>query len=286
LTYKLGGNMPLVKLYVDVENLRDMARQLITTTIEEWPANFPKPNILQLYVSADQTHIWEIWAGHKFPSLELNINGVQRYSLATKNSADMSLMLSAFADISKNRATHVAILSDDSDYIALFTAMTKEIPRDDKNMIPFIWFITDRPDTHSRILDDFIPSQYLHFIKCKNDKKPVDEIVKSKIVVRNRQPTITIDKATSNDQEINKIVEAIIQDVPVGPFRSTDCIKIVKKHFPSSPLSLANTATFGNQFAKNIWPLLEKRGARLPNPDKKPRKYEMTGEAKTNIKII
>jgi len=276
--------MTIVTLYVDVENLLDKAQQVITSTIEEWPSEFPKPNILQLYVDADQTHVWEIWASHKFPSINTRVNGVQRYSSVTKNSADMSLITNALADQLKGRTSHTAILSDDSDYIALFTALMKEIPRNDKNDVPFIWFITDRPDTHSRTLNSFIPPQYLRCIKCGDDKKtPLD--IKEKVVIRTRQVASDKKKVNPDERksEIEQIVIAIIQDIPIGPFKSADCKKIIKKHFPNNQLSLADNATFGNQFAKNIWPGLEKRGVLLPNPNKKPRKYEMTDGAKKTI---
>lgn len=269
-------------LYVDVENLRDIAQQVIIATVAQWPTEFPKPSMIQLYVSADQMHLWNIWASHQFPSIKVCVNGVQRYSSVTKNSADLSLVLNALADLLKGRTTHIAILSDDSDYVALFTAIQKEMPHDDKNSLPFIWFITDRPDTHSRALNDFIPSRYLHCINCIENKKSVTENTNEKVVIHHRQVAVETKKVVSDNHqlEIEKIVKAIIQDISVGPFRSTDCMKIVKRQFPSNQLANADNATFGNQFAKNIWPVLEKHGVLLPNPGKKPRKYEMTDEAK------
>ena len=68
-------------LYVDVENLQEIAKQIIISAINNWPADFPKPNIINLYVRADQTQLWNIWANHNIPSIEVKVAGVQHYTL-------------------------------------------------------------------------------------------------------------------------------------------------------------------------------------------------------------
>ena len=47
--------MNTVGLYIDVENLQDIAQQAILSTIENWPEGFPKPTMFQMYVHSDQT---------------------------------------------------------------------------------------------------------------------------------------------------------------------------------------------------------------------------------------
>jgi len=44
--------MGRVGLYVDVENLLDIAKEAIKDTFERWPEELPRPSILNLYVKA------------------------------------------------------------------------------------------------------------------------------------------------------------------------------------------------------------------------------------------
>ena len=80
-----------------------------------------------------------------------------------------------------------------------------------------------------------------------------------------------------------KIALTIIEKIPVGPFKSTDCKDIIKTYFQKHPLASADGATFGSQFLKNCWPFLEKYGVKILK-NKSPRKYEMTELAKKKVR--
>lgn len=269
-----GVHMNAVGLYIDVENLQDIAKQVILSTFESWPNEFPKPTMLRLYVRADQTELWHIWATNKFPSLDVQIKGVQHYVLkGSKNSADLSLALDALADIIKGRSTHVAILSDDSDFASLYIKIKYELQVKENQNIPFLWFVTDRPDTRSPTLSDFFPKEYLHTINCTPAKKTAP----------GRKGEHSIEELASSEE--GKIALTIIQEIPLGVFKSADCKKIIDFYFSKHSLASLDSAAFGMQFLKTLWPFLEKYGVLLTNPGKKPRKYEMTKKAKESIGI-
>lgn len=287
--------MTATTLYVDVENLQELAKKVITMTVEQWPADFPKLDSMRLYVRADQMKLWQIWGSHAFPSVKVVVEGIQRYGygIISKNLADMALVLDAITDLLKGRTTHVAILSDDSDYVALFSIMKREIASDYNDRLPFIWFLTDRPDTHSQALNDFLPSSYLKTIPISEIKSIVTPVKIAVPPVKLERPVRRVIRPSpapvKKNEEIHgqsveeSIAITIIREMPVGPFKSTECRKVVLRYFPEHQLSKVDSPTFGNHFAKNIWPILERFGVRLPNPEKKPRKYEMTEEAKKNI---
>ena len=133
--------MATVGFYVDVENLQDIDKQVILSAFQEWPEGFPQPTALRLYVRADRTELWHIWATNMFPSLDIQVKGVQHYVLkGSKNSADISLALDALADILQVRVTHIAILSDDSDFATLFSKIRYELQEKENHSIPFLWF--------------------------------------------------------------------------------------------------------------------------------------------------
>ncbi len=77
------------------------------------------------------------------------------------------------------------------------------------------------------------------------------------------------------------MADLILQELPAGVFKSTDCQPVIEKHWPDHPMAKMPSANFGTQFASEIWPLLEKRGVGLKEGTK-PREYEMTAEAKDN----
>ena len=137
--------MDCVGLYVDVENLMDVAKEAIIRVFEEWPKELPPPRILQLYVKADQVELWRFWTAERHLSPDIHVVGVQHHTLkGSKNSADIALALDVITDLLKGRSTYAAILSDDSDFATLFIKITQEIPKLDSGKFPFIWFLTNQ----------------------------------------------------------------------------------------------------------------------------------------------
>ena len=123
------------------------------------PRSCHRPRMLRLYVRADQVELWRFWAAERHSSPDIHVVGVQHHTLkGSKNSADIALALDVITDLLKGRSTYAAILSDDSDFATLFIKITQEIPKLDSGKFPFIWFLTNRHGTRSRILNEFLPS--------------------------------------------------------------------------------------------------------------------------------
>lgn len=260
--------MDSVGMYVDVENITDVAKEAIICVFEQWPEELPRPSMLRLYVRADQVEMWRFWATERHLSPDIQIIGVQHYtSQGSKNSADIALALDVITDLLKGRITYATVLSDDSDFATLFLKIRQEIPRIDGGKYPFIWFLTDRIDTRSIILDEFLPPDYVRTVTCSEKK--------STIAHRKTKPP-----AGDRETQDVLIAKAIVKSTPVGPFKSTDCVKLIKQDFPQHPLAKLDSASFGTQFVKTLWPILEGYGVRITNPKKRPKRYEMTEEAK------
>jgi hypothetical protein len=262
-------------LYVDIENLQDIAKQALYNTIENWPESFPKPITIKLYVKADQTELWKIWANHNIHGIEVIVKGVQHYTLnGSKNSADIALALDALADLLKNRTKHIAIMSDDSDYVSLFMAFKQEIGITESPGTLFKWFMTNRSGTRSQVLNEFFPSEYIHIVGCATLSDNLSECT---------QKGVTNQELNKNVTEEEQIAIAIIHNIPVGTFKSADCKKLILQNFPRHDLNKIDSAAYGTQFLKIIWPILEKYGVKSEKSSRKPRKYEMTQEAKNKV---
>ena len=164
-------------IYADIQNLQEIARDVLLVLVRRWPKRVPKPTRLNLYVRADHLHLWSVWAKDAFPNVEVTVKGVQHYSLAaTKNAADMAIAVDAISDFNHKRISHVAVVSDDSDFISLFAKLAEEVgdARDvqdaqdddaqDDGLVPFLWVFTDRRDTKSTLLQDFFPERYVYTV--------------------------------------------------------------------------------------------------------------------------
>ena len=253
-------------LYVDVENLNSDGQTLIQSLVHNWPINVPELSRLNLYVRAAQVELWRLWAASRFGGVRVVVKGTQHFSMSsTKNSADIAIATNAIADLIFNRISHVAVFSDDSDFISLYAAIRDdpEIPLPDDN-VPFLWIVTGRQGSLSATVRQFFPIDALHVVAKSNGS------------LRNPVPTVS----SSIWDEMSK---EILKAIPVGPFKSTDCLPVIQKHWPNHSMSSTGGAQFGIEFKSNLWPVLEKSGVKIRNPGKKPVQYEMTSEAKNSL---
>ena len=188
--------------------------------------------------------------------------------------------MDALADLLKGRTKHIAVLSDDSDFASLFAAVKQEIGAMENPKTLFKWFMTNRTDTRSPLLTDFLPAEYIHTVVCAlPDVMPKERSQKHSMPTNNQKSSLT----ESSFSEAQEIAKAIVQNTTVGSFKSSDCKKIIIQNFPKHPLAKADSAAFGTQFAKDLWPSLEKFGVKSVKTNRGPRKYEMTEEAKKAV---
>ena len=262
------ANSPIVAatLYVDTENFRDSAQVLIERAIESWPEQAPPVARLNLYVQADRVQLWDLWAGSRYPDVTVLVHGIQHFSgQPTKNSADIALAIDAVADFMAGVTQFVAVMSDDSDFIALYAKLRQLA----KGNAPFLWVLTDRPGTRSTTIRDYFPRGHIHVVRAP--------VMDSAVQASSAAP-VSSDDAEQPSEPFAAMADLIVQQFPVGSFKSTDCQPIIKKHWPDHPMATMPSANFGTQFINRIWPLLRERGVK--QQETKPRKYELTAEAK------
>ena len=281
-------------IYADVQNLQEISRDVLITLVKRWPDDMPKPTRLNLYVRADHQHLWRVWATHQFNEMTVSVTGVQHYSLsATKNAADLAIAVDAMSDLLHKSISHVAVVSDDSDFIALFAKLGEEAERDpDSNgRVPFLWVFTDRMDTKSMLLEEFFPRDYIHVVdlskplneepESENDSQSGDQNGSNPGEDEKDEPAPVAERPEpmSRADLSEQIALQLIREMPVGKFKSTDCQMTIHTKFPAHPLAKADGPAFGQLFRRDILPLLQRRGVReLGN--QRPRQYEMTHEAK------
>ena len=156
-------------IYADIQNLQEISKEILVVLIGRWPEDIPPPRKLNLYVRADHADLWRVWASHEFEDIEVIVKGVQHYTLsATKNAADMAISVDAISDFNHGRVNHVAVVSDDSDFISLYAKLAEEVnglkSTYSNGNIPFLWVFTDRMGTRSALLQEFFPEKYIHVV--------------------------------------------------------------------------------------------------------------------------
>lgn len=265
-------------LYVDVENLGEdaAARNLIQGLLLGWPATIPPLARLCLYVRADKVVLWRAWAQSQVEKIKLEVRGVQHFTAQqSKNSADIAIVLDAIADFIKGHTHHIAVFSDDSDFISLFEKVREEAAQ---SPVPFTWVLTKRPGNKSPHIDGFFPKEYLHFVDA-----PAAPVKAQKPVAATKSSETAKSATPKPAAAHTEIAETLIRNLPLGGFGSSDCKKIVKAHHPGHSMGSLSDAQFGSELATKIWPLLMGRGVTLTKA-KAPRRYEMTQAAKDSVK--
>ncbi len=294
MTLNNNGNHPIptppgAALYVDTENLRDSdhAQTVVDRVVANWPADRPPLSGLSLYVRADKTELWQLWAETEFPALRVRVRGVQHFSNhRAKNSADLAITADAVADLITGQAGAVAVVSNDSDFGALFVKVRELAMPADVPDIPFLWITAPDAGALSAEIEQFIPDRYRWDL---SDALAVPTATPPPAVsakrTPNRLPEATrpalpathADASASNDV----IADELIRRLPVGKFKVADAHGIFKDKWPAHPAA-TGPAQLGTFLLKEIWPIMQRRGVVMAK-EKSPRTYEITPEAKDTI---
>ena len=258
-------------LYVDMENLAGKGQSLLVELLSNWPDKAPKPSVAHLYVKADQVGLWSVWGEGQFDDVKIVPHGVQHFSkTSTKNSADVALVIDAISDLLIGTTEHITVVSDDSDFLALYSAMISRpnMPFPDEAP-PFLLVVTGDNGKQSETIRSFVPAGHLHVI--------------SSMAGSTRTSSPQDNQATMDESVYQAMARKIIETTSVGYFKSTQCRSLIGQDWPEHNLATADSPKFGTEFRAKIWPHIEGAGGRIPNPNEKPIKYEMTQEAKDSL---
>ena len=274
---------PGAAIYVDTENLRDTdhAQSLVADIVANWPADKPALGSLSLYVRADKVANWEMWTEASYPQLQVRIRGVQHFSnQKAKNSADLAITADAVADLVTGQAAFVGVVSNDSDFGALFVKV-KELARSvGVEQTPFIWITSPEAGGLSPELERFIP-EGLRWDLSTAPAAPVAAVDKSSpkpLAEAARPPALPAANAGIGNEAM---AGELIRQLPLGRFRASDAQEVIASRWPEHPAA-GDTAKFGQFLGKEIWPILQKRGV-LMTRKSSPRTYEITQAAKEAI---
>ena len=280
---------PGAALYVDNENLRDSdrAQDAISLAVANWPGDRPALGSLSLYVRADKVAVWEMWAEGACTGLRVRVRGVQHFSNhKAKNSADLAITADAVADLVTGQASAVAVLSNDSDFGALFVKVRELAQASGQQQTPFLWITSPDAGGLSPEMERFIPAG-LRWDLSANTPEPgpaaklpeaesLPEVGKQTTPARSQRAARNAANPGNED-----IAEELIRQLPVGKFKVSEAFEVFRVQWPQHPAA-AGPAQLGTFLFKEVWPVLEKQGVLMPRRSS-PRTYEITQSAKDSV---
>ena len=271
---------------MDTENLRgpEYARQVVAAVAANWPSHRPPLSSVSLYVRADKTELWRLWAESAFPTLTLRVRGVQRFSANnSKNSADLAIAADAVSDLVMGLAKDVAVVSNDSDFGALFVKVRELAREANAETAPFLWIHPPEGGALSPEIDEFIPPVFrwnlAATLMAPTAPEPAQSVGRPTPELLPHANRRALPAGSANDNVTNEaMAEELIRRLPPGRFRAVNAQEIISKRWPKHPAA-GDTAQFGQFLSKEIWPILQKRGVTMPRKSS-PRTYEISQAAK------
>ncbi|MCY3693498.1 MAG: hypothetical protein OXI54_11155 [Chloroflexota bacterium] len=263
----------------------DHAQNIVAQIIADWPGPLPLGSV-SLYVRADKVAVWEMWAESSYPDLRVRVRGVQHFSNhKAKNSADLAITADAVADLVTGQAAAVAVVSNDSDFGALFVKIKEMAHSAGLEDTPFLWITSPDAGALSPEMERFIPDGMRWDLSAALPT-PAAEVVhpEPQPLPKPVQPAALASASAfgKSDTDNEAIAEELIRQLPVGRFKAADAQKIVKKRWSKHPAASGDTAQFGQFLGKEVWPALKERGVTMPGRSS-PRTYEITQAAKESI---
>ncbi|MDE0421709.1 MAG: NYN domain-containing protein [Gammaproteobacteria bacterium] len=247
-------------VYVDIENLKNAehARHVIETVVRDWHDRLPPVRRLYLYAPADKAGLWGAWAPGRFPGLDVHVRGIQRFARESKNSADMAIVADAIADYTTGVVHHVAVVSNDSDFGALFVKLQELASTPGETIAPpFLWINVAGGSGLSKEIVDFVPEQLRWVVAAAPDQRPRKASERA---------------ANTNDglPAIPTVVQWLLEEIPPGRFRAGDVREIIRRRCPHHPAAQTNGAC-GLFLSQQLLPLLRNKGVTVVR--QQPRTY-------------
>ena len=280
----MSGETPantMSAIYVDTENLTaptgrddiDFTQDLISLIVKQWPDGYPPIGLLALYVPADKTSQWRIWASALMSKSALQVSaganqarwrepvpvahqervkvrGVQHFSRSnSKNSADMAIVLDVMDDLLlSQRADFAAVLSNDSDFYALFDKLQEIITERGHPIseVPLLWIVAPNGNNLSPEIKRFLLPHFVWDLSAELGS------------------AVLVAQTPSEPDGISPSVLAglVSQMERSRQYRASDLHEICKSCYPTENVSQIDTAVFGS-YLKNSAPALSDLGVEV-----------------------
>ncbi len=274
-------------IYADVENLGNSTQETIFKAIDHLSNDPTLPRIvsLSLYVPADKSELWQIWAESEWPSLKVRTRGIQHFTNGqkSKNSADLAIVADAVEDFALGKTDFISVISNDSDFGALFVKIREMSKERGVGHIPFLWITPSTGGPLSQEISRFIPNRFrIDLTNAPDSKAPASLPSADPDTPQNKSPQTSKRTPNKSISKSERIARVLIQYLPVGKFKASDAHAVVKRNLPQSAVP-SNAAKFGQFLLNEVSPEFEKLGGKVNRDQSSSKRYEVTEKAKQSI---
>ena len=224
----------------------------------------------------------------KWPDLDSRVRGVQHFTNGTKskNSADIAITADATEDFVLGRTGLVAVVSNDSDFGALFVKIHEMAIQKDLGRTPFLWVISGGGGALSPEIERFVPDEFRGEITSNGTEEvvasPGDQTANNARSIEEWPASLPL---PSKPTVIDEVAHVIVRHIPVGTFKASDAQKVVRKHVGSHPSVPVNQAQFAQFLLNDVAPALEGLGVQVDRKKKSPKRYTITPESKRLVQL-
>lgn len=172
----------------------------------------------------------------------------------------MAIVADAVADFATGAANHIAVVSNDSDFGALFVKI-QELASSSGNsdQPPFLWVNFAGGSGLSKEIQDFVPKQ-LRWDLAPSPQPNVDATSK------------TTEYGEKGLPANSAIPGWLMNEIPPGRFRAEEVRQVIKRLCPHHPAA-QTTAVCSAFLARDLMPLLADKGVTVVRQS--PRTYEI-----------
>ena len=300
-------------IYADTQNLgNDLSQKIsvIELDLDNWPDDLPDINLISVYVEAVHRDYWEsrikeVVEGKikkiPFPGVkppDIVVNPVQEYAGSQKNAADIALVLDALDDLHTKRTDFVAVVSNDSDFVALYYKLQKVQARHSDRFIhnrgeaPFL-LITHGNSGRSGRLDN-LPQQ--NILQLPTGIESFETTSDPDITP---PASTTVGEQTPADKPTPEVLAGAIASgigyrhlyaADTGEhyiYTYRDAYHVIRSRYPQIPQHRLGHSEFSKWFYQEIWPIMKQHGATMVvtvnQNDPQDYSYRMTPEVRSEL---
>lgn len=265
-------------VYVDIENLADLetAQRVVAAVVRRWPEHCPPIGRLSLYVPAEKAELWELWGEAEFQCLRRRVHGVQRFTRqASKNAADIAIAVDAICDYVTGDVAHVAVVSNDSDFAALFSKIRGLAA--ERRPSPFLWITVGNGSGISVDMARFVAGD----MRWEIDEPagpPAPKGKAGKSAAPKKAAASKRSRGKPAKPENEAIADRLVAELS-GTFKAQQAMAVIKRHWPGHGAA-QSTQRCGHFLASELWPFLKARGVKQVRQNS-PRTYEIGKRVKS-----
>ena len=217
--------------------------------------------------------------------MKIRVRGIQHFTNRgrSKNSADLAITADAIAAFALGCTDLVAVVSNDSDFGALFIKVREISAARAYESVQFLWIVSEGGGALSPEVNRFVPDDNRWELSTGDDGGSKPSPMNEGKIGSNNDGVVSKVSASPVKLTLNaQITHTIVRHMPLGAFRSSDAHRVVTRHMSHSSIP-NNHVQFAKLLFEEVSKDLEDLGVRVNRTQKSSKRYTITEQSKNAI---